>query len=787
MALNPFSFIPVNLTSASVKDQEKDAPEAEARARSRPRFAITPVTSLALVLLTLLLLVVVPMAIGSVADARERALTDEFVRVHQRADDVGHLLTEERNALNLYVISQEPEDLERFATAGRRIAVAFGRLGESAARLGGNYGDDARSALVQWQRWLDAYGLKKLTTLRGDTEDIRAAVHSSNREHQRVEDSVDSVKAQLDAGRGAVPARFRTLRVLQNTISVFLALLSLFAGFVVFRTQRYIHQNAIALESEREKLRAVYDGVDVGIALWEPRTKRLNVNPAGRSMLGLPEEGCEEEGQTLLEDLNPRGSDGEQVPREKWPLESASEGSRFEDCEIYLTRNSGEEIRILFSGGPVIVNTRGKVELAVAVFRDVTMQRAVETQLRTLSETNARRARELETIFAITKELSVQGGTERLHSYLTEQVARLFDAEKCVVWLCTPDGASLCPEPPAYGFSPEALETLCVPLGPESGALRVLEDDEPAINRVNGHGPDLGTGDESVKSLGLETILAVRLSASGKQLGILAVYNKRDRSSFTEEDARLLRAFAGQAAFALRSAHLYEEARRRAELLAWAMKETHHRIKNNLQAVSAILDVQAMDAGESVPAETLRDVLRQIRTIAVVHDLLSQNLRGTEEVSISAETAFEQLVPIITMGRADRRINTRLDVADILLPSKLATSLALAVNELASNAIKHGARGTEGVEVGVTLEQEEGHIRLTVCDNGPGFPPGFDIRKDAGIGLDLVRMLIERDLSGKLIISNAPGARVEAVIPQPGAARGAIDDNEHAGTARANL
>ena len=573
--------------------------------------------------------------------------------------------------------------------------------------------------------------------------------------------------------------------MLQNTISVFLGLLSLFAGFVVFRTQGYIHRNALALASEREKLRAVYEGVDVGIALWEPRAKRLSVNPAGRRMLGLSDDSPPEMG--LLAGLDPRGLQGDPVPREQWPLESAAESKRFEDCEISLTRKSGEDMRILFSGAPVIVNKRGKVELAVTVFRDVTTQREVEAQLRSLAAINARRARELETIFAVTKELSVQGGTERLHSYLTEQVARLFDAEKCAVWLCTPDGGSLCAEPPAYGFEPESLPNLCVTLGPDSAARKVLEEDVPAINRANGRGPDLGMGPEAVKALGLETILAVRLSASGKQLGILSVYNKRDGSLFTDEDARLLRAFAGQAAFALHSAHLYQEARRRADLLAWAMKETHHRIKNNLQAVSAILDVQAMDAQEFVPSETLRDVLRQIRTIAVVHDLLSQNLRGTEEGSISAETAFEQLVPVITMGRADRRINTRLEVADILLPSKLATSLALAVNELASNAIKHAARGTESVEVGVTLKQEEEQLRLTVCDNGPGFPPGFDIRKDGGIGLDLVRMLIERDLAGKLNISNAPGARVEAIIPLPGASRRATDDNEYAGTARANL
>src|SRR5439155_7273221 len=90
-------------------------------------------------------------------------------------------------------------------------------------------------------------------------------------------------------------------------------------------------------------------------------------------------------------------------------------------------------------------------------------------------------------------------------------------------------------------------------------------------------------------------VMAVRLAASGKLLGILAVYNKRDGSQFSMEEAQLLRAFAGQAAFAIHSAQLYTEANRRADLLAWAMQETQHRIKNNLQAVSAILEMQILD------------------------------------------------------------------------------------------------------------------------------------------------------------------------------------------------
>ena len=733
----------------------------------RWRVRISPIAALALVLLTLMLLVVVPMAIGTVVAARERALYGEFQHVHRNADAIRHLLNDERNALNLFVISLAEPDYQRFVSAARKVPVGFGRLRESAAGFDPSIESRARSAHENWQRWTERHGLDRLVVMDGQPEQIRAAIHESNQAHQRVKDEMDELVGRIEDGRAAVPSRFRLMRAVQNTITVLLGFLSLFAGFVVYRTQGFIQTNLAELDSERKKLLAVYNGVDVGIALWEPRQKRLSINPSGREILGIDEE--EPGRQRFLDDLFPRGTNGEPITREQWPLESAASGKQFEDCEIMVTTGDGRDLRILFSGAPVITNHRGKVELAVTVFRDVTAQREAERQLRSLAVVNARRAQEMGAIFNVARDLSVEGGTDRLHSFLTEQVAKLFDAEKCVIWLCTPDGAELRPEPPAFGFRPEALRTVAIPLAPDSAAHLVMANDQPAINEADGAGADLGAGSKCREALGLETILAVRLSASGQHLGILAVYNKKDGSRFTEEDARLLRAFAGQAAFALHSSVLYEEANRRADLLTWAMKETHHRIKNNLQAVSAILDVQAMDAREYVPAETLHDVLRQIRSIAVVHDLLSKNLEGTNEGSISADVAFEQLVPVLTMGRADKRVGISLNVADVLLPSKLATSLALIVNELVSNALKHGSRNTDQVNVTVTLEPAEDHIRLIVEDNGPGFPPGFDQQKHTGIGLDLVRMLVERDLSGKLKYTNAPGARVEATLPLPGA------------------
>ncbi len=434
--------------------------------------------------------------------------------------------------------------------------------------------------------------------------------------------------------------------------------------------------------------------------------------------------------------------------------------------------------------GSIVLRAQGFILRSMdALAEEESKLSAAEQNMRHLAFANARRVRELEAIFSISQDLSLQGGTDRMVGRLTEEVARLFGAEKCLLWLCAPDNKSLEPQFPAFGFSVEELRGVRLELTPGGWAYSVLHDDVPAV------GAPASAGEKEVaQRLGLRSALAVRLAASGKLLGVLAVYNKQDGSPFTDEEAQLLRTFAGQAAFAIHSAQLYGEANRRANLLAWAMQETHHRIKNNLQAVSAILEVQAMDLqGEPVPPETLRDVVRQIRTIAVVHDLLSQNRQGLDEGSVSARTAIERLVPVITMGRMDRRIRTKLDVDDVPLNSKLATSLGLIVNELVSNALKHANPPHGELEVTVSLHAAGDAATLVVQDNGAGFPPGFEARSHCHVGIDLVRMLVERDLAGTIQFTNAHGGRVEARIPLMSASRGAKYDYQFAESTRSHL
>jgi len=187
-----------------------------------------------------------------------------------------------------------------------------------------------------------------------------------------------------------------------------------------------------------------------------------------------------------------------------------------------------------------------------------------------------------------------------------------------------------------------------------------------------------------------------------------------------------------------------------------AMTETYHRVKNNLQLVAALVDVTSDNHREAVPVERLRDINQHVRALAAINDLLTQESRSREEMHVLfSRMVLERLLVLLDTTTGERRI--RWNVADVALTIKQGTSLALLVNELISNAVKHGHG-----EVELSLEADGRQARLEVCDSGPGFPPDFDSSRAANTGLDLIESLSRWDLGGEVAYLNRPrgGARV---------------------------
>ncbi len=206
-----------------------------------------------------------------------------------------------------------------------------------------------------------------------------------------------------------------------------------------------------------------------------------------------------------------------------------------------------------------------------------------------------------------------------------------------------------------------------------------------------------------------------------------------------------------------------------------AMTETHHRVKNNLQLIAAMIDMRVMQSPLSADSQadggdalvcSINDMRRLsacVRTLAIVHDILTQETKDdAHALYVSMRALLQRLLPLMQEASETRRIVSRLD--DARLPVRHSTSLALIVNELISNALKYGCG-----DIDVSFKVSDGQARLTVSDDGPGFPPAFDARTACNTGLELVDSLTRLDLGGSVLYANRPegGGRVVVTLPLP--------------------
>jgi two-component sensor histidine kinase len=198
------------------------------------------------------------------------------------------------------------------------------------------------------------------------------------------------------------------------------------------------------------------------------------------------------------------------------------------------------------------------------------------------------------------------------------------------------------------------------------------------------------------------------------------------------------------------------------ERLRRSMTETHHRVKNSLQMIAAMVDMHLMEGSASLPAADMYQLGIHVRALAAVHDLLTQESKEGDGQAhyLSAQSLLDQLLPMLQATAMDRPIE--FEIADVRLSARQGSSLALVVNELVSNGLKYG-----GGVIQVQLTANDTTAMLRVLDDGPGFPEGFDPVSSSNTGLDLVQQLTRWDLAAELRMGNRQegGACVEVVIP----------------------
>jgi PAS domain S-box-containing protein len=174
------------------------------------------------------------------------------------------------------------------------------------------------------------------------------------------------------------------------------------------------------------------------------------------------------------------------------------------------------------------------------------------------------------------------------------------------------------------------------------------------------------------------------------------------------------------------------------------LKEVHHRVKNNLQIISSLLDLQSDSMEDEDSRRFVRESRNRITSMALVHEKLYQS---ENYASINFAEYLDSLTRhlLSTLVKDPALITLTLDIGDFAVGVDEAIPCGLIVNELVSNSLKHafpaGAKG----EISIRFRSEEdGWVTLTVADTGPGLPPGLDFRNTATLGLQLVVLLVQQ-------------------------------------------
>ncbi len=386
---------------------------------------------------------------------------------------------------------------------------------------------------------------------------------------------------------------------------------------------------------------------------------------------------------------------------------------------------SVDEIEVLSLIGDLAASTLARAQL-------YDRQRRQIAELRTLAEVSE----------AVTSPLYL----DEMLEIVSEMAAQIMDAAVCHVYLLDEADASL------HRRSGRSGRSVTLPRFPLQEGLigHVAASGEPLYVPDIGQAQELEDRDMALAA-GLVSLLAVPLSVRDRVIGVLNCYTT-SRREFSDQERTLLLTLANQTALAIENAQLITN--------TVVVREMHHRIKNNLQTVAMLMQLQIHETDSETARKALETNIHRIRSIASVHEVLSE--RGFHLVNV--KEVLERITRVTTENalRPGQEVRITVHGAAIELPSRVATALALVCNELVQNALEHAFPDQETGLIDISLGRSPEEFIVLVRDNGRGLPLEFRHK----LGLEIAETLVRDDLQGKLKF-NSPSEGTEISIRIP--------------------
>jgi two-component sensor histidine kinase len=230
---------------------------------------------------------------------------------------------------------------------------------------------------------------------------------------------------------------------------------------------------------------------------------------------------------------------------------------------------------------------------------------------------------------------------------------------------------------------------------------------------------------------------------------------------FSAANLALLEPLAITAAVAIENARLYEQARQDAETKTLLLQEVNHRVNNNLAAIIGMLYIEQRHTEQSQDRRTYQDIMgnliNRIEGLATVHQLLSASRWSPLSLS---ELARQVIGSVLQTLPPEQRVFTDIPPASVRVTPKQANNLAIVINELATNVVKHALRERQTAQITVHIAQDDETILLEFRDDGPGFSKEVLHLERQSVGMYLIQNTVRQNLHGEITLHNDNGAVV---------------------------
>ncbi len=201
-----------------------------------------------------------------------------------------------------------------------------------------------------------------------------------------------------------------------------------------------------------------------------------------------------------------------------------------------------------------------------------------------------------------------------------------------------------------------------------------------------------------------------------------------------------------------------------------SIREIHHRVKNNLQTVAALLRLQARRMHHPAARAALAESVRRVSSIALVHETLAASRDGAADL----DGILDALIPMISdVSAAHPGVRIEREGSLGELSAELATPLVMVLTELLHNAVEHGYDDHDRGHVVIATERAPGTLTVRISDDGRGLPQGFSLEASDSLGLQIVRTLVESEMRGSIRLArrrgkaNAAGTEAVLTVPLP--------------------